>query len=174
MRTIINLKLYNYIIMENNNIFRVLNENDLVEILNSYTTKMIVISFISKTSDTNCGIKKALVKLSQENPENIFLYIDVHNYLQTNSILINHIQGVPTTFFYYANEEIACAKGNHISDIVDTFYLLIKKISPSQEQKDHQDSPHEIAFKKLNEVKQQLLLTQLERLKKMKEIEESK
>lgn len=111
-----------------NNLYRVVHENDLDEILLENAHRLVAIMFVTKTIDAQLQLKKCLMQLASENPNNFFVYIDVNSYTTTNNRLTKKIEKMPSTYLYLDNEEAACVQGNQPKLIYETFLQLAKKI----------------------------------------------
>ena len=222
-----------------NNIYRVINEQDLNEILSENSHRLVCIVFLTKYADSQLNIKKCLIKLAYENPNNFFVYIDLNSFVFTEKRFT--FERLPITYYYLDNEEVANVQGNNVDKIYDTFNQLIKLINqkisenkttvnintnffnsknqqqveqpnvteqsnvtgqsnitaqsnvteqsnvtgqptvteqpnvtgqPINDQENEQTNSQIIAFQKLREMQQSLAIQQLEKLKKIKELEE--
>lgn len=85
--------------IQNQNLFQVKNEEDVIEIIYDNLNKLIVIFFTLPTNDKDTNdLKKYLLDSSNNNPNIIFLYIDLLNYETGNQLII---QTVPSVVFFY-------------------------------------------------------------------------
>jgi len=110
-----------------NNIYRVINEPDLNEILLDNSHRLVCIVFLTKNADPQLNIKKCFIQMASENPNNFFIYIDLNSFTFTEKRFT--FNRLPTTFYYLDNEEIANVQGNNTDKIYDTFNQLIKLIN---------------------------------------------
>ena len=89
------------------NLYQVLNENDLIDILNKNQNKLIIMLFSAKWCQPCKMIKPVFIKLSKKHVKSLFLYIDINNYNEcktTNKPIsfLDKVEGLPT-FLYYIN-----------------------------------------------------------------------
>jgi hypothetical protein len=110
-----------------NNIYRVINEPDLNEILLDNSHRLVCFVFLTKNADPQLNIKKCFIQMAYENPNNFFIYIDLNSFTFTEKRFT--FDRLPTTFYYLDNEEIANVQGNNVDKIYDTFNQLIKLIN---------------------------------------------
>ena len=110
-----------------NNIYRVINEPDLNEILLDNSHRLVCVVFLTKNADPQLNIKKCFIQMAYENPNNFFIYIDLNSFTFTEKRFT--FDRLPTTFYYLDNEEIANVQGNNVHKIYDTFNQLVKLIN---------------------------------------------
>jgi thiol-disulfide isomerase/thioredoxin len=98
------------------NLFQVLNYNDLKDIFDDNSDKLVLIMFSMKTCQPCKNIKPKFVELSKKEQSCLFIYIDVENFL--DSQFISGVTSVPRFSFYYDSEEIASQEGANYDDLV--------------------------------------------------------
>jgi hypothetical protein len=100
------------------NIYRVIDEEHLFEILINNMFKVVVASFTSKINDTGYNIKKCMLGLSSDFKNSIFLYIDVDKYKQYGRIAIDSL---PTTIIFFQQKELYKIMGKDVLVIEQCF-----------------------------------------------------
>lgn len=104
------------------NLFQVLNYNDLKDIFDDNSDKLILIMFSMKTCGPCKLIKPKFVELSKKEQSCLFIYIDVENFVDDK--FISGVTSVPRFSFYYDNSEIASQEGANYEDLIKAFYDL--------------------------------------------------
>jgi DNA polymerase III gamma/tau subunit len=100
------------------NIYRVLNEEDLAELIEKNKFRVTVVIYTSKLNDIGKKIKKFLVELAYSYKESIFIYIDVDNFNTRNTINITRL---PTSFIYFNRQAFYEIIGYDIEKIKSCF-----------------------------------------------------
>lgn len=97
-----------------NNIYKVVNEADLNEILGDNLMKLVVVSFTSKINDINRNIERCLKTLAKNNNSAFFAYIDVDNFKRSGDGLNDafKVKTLATTIIYFKKMEIYRITGN--------------------------------------------------------------
>ena len=120
-----------------NNIFRVLNEGDLEEILEINKFKVVVVMYSNK----NCGpckkIKPQFVSLAKEHPNSYFVYVDLGDFKITDNKYTKYISGTPQFVFYISNK--------YAHNILGPNLMELKKVTSELEfqvKKAHEASQH--------------------------------
>jgi|688.fasta_scaffold406575_2 thiol-disulfide isomerase/thioredoxin len=116
------------------NIFQVVNENNLTEILTNNIQKLVVIMLSSKDCNPCRQIKPKFVELSKQNKDTFFVYIDRTNYLFTNDKYFSEYQYTPTFLFYFGGNKIAFVQGAHEQPLVKTLAILKQKIEEKRQE----------------------------------------
>lgn len=79
------------------NIYRVINEEHLNEILTNNLFKIVLVSFTTKAADATGSVKKCLINLAASFKNSIFIYIDVDNYIRQGII---NVDSLSTLIFF--------------------------------------------------------------------------
>ena len=112
-----------------NNIFQVLKETDLDEIMNDHTQNLVIVMYSTKTCGPCMRIKPKFVSLSRENTDCFFVYIDLNIFEDTSFKYTRSVRGTPKFSYYFNNVEIACVMGADESVVVSTLANLKNKIN---------------------------------------------
>jgi len=138
-----------------NNLFQLLNENDVDEIMEDNQQTLIVAMFSSTTSTPCKQIKPIFVDLSKRYNDCIFLYIDINNFKNTNYKFTKNIEATPKFVFYIGSDQIAFITGAHEKQLVDNFTTL--KLRIDAKRKEFQEKEIMLLEKqKQQEIQQQL------------------
>ena len=97
------------------NIYRVINEEHIGEILRNNRFKLVTVAITSKLNDHEGKIKRCLINLSRQYVNSIFLYVDVNQYEHHNVILIDTL---PTTIVFFNGCEFYRICGQDINSII--------------------------------------------------------
>jgi len=81
------------------NIYRVIDEEHLIEILENNRFKIVLTIYTSKVNDVNKTLKNFLIDIASSNNDAIFIYIDMDNFQQRE--MTNNIDDLPTSFVYF-------------------------------------------------------------------------
>ena len=100
------------------NIYRVIDEEHLDEILLNSMFKLVYVFFTSKVNDTNNGLKKILFNMSQKHKNSMFIYVDVDNYKTQNKAKVDNL---PTIVCYFQSQEMFRITKNVPEQIVCLF-----------------------------------------------------
>lgn len=110
------------------NIFQVIKEIDIDDILSKYIQNLVVIMLSSKTCGPCKLIKPKFIQLSKQHNDIFFVYIDRSNYdVQQNKYFKEYIY-TPTFLFYLGGNKIAFVEGAHEPSLVKTLLVLKNKI----------------------------------------------
>jgi len=99
------------------NIYRIVDETHLCDIIDRNQFKVIVVSFGNKRTNGHI-LKKSLVELSKKFQQSIFLYVDVDQYTRTGIVKVG---GVPTTMIFFNKELTVEITGINPSGLNDVF-----------------------------------------------------
>lgn len=130
------------------NIFQVVKEEHLTEILNKNTQKIVLTMYSSKNCNPCKEIKPKFISIAKQNLDCFFVYIDVVGFAQKTGKYIEEerIESTPTFVFYFNGVSIAKIIGGYEKTIVDTLNLLRKKIEIKKQ---------EMSLKELEYIKKQ-------------------
>jgi len=116
------------------NIFQVINETHLDEILSQHVKSLIVVMLSSK----NCGpcktIKPKFVALAKHHQDMFFVYIDRTNYDVMNNKYFADYQFTPTFLFYFGGNRVAFFEGAHEESLVKIVTILKQKIEDKKQE----------------------------------------
>lgn len=107
-----------------NNIYRVIDESHILEILENNPYKFVVVTFTSKQSDFNKKIYKRLISLAKEHTDAIFIYIDVEDYKYIGRIKVNKIT---STMIFLKGTRLSAIDGSDPAAIVLGFNQLLSR-----------------------------------------------
>jgi hypothetical protein len=108
------------------NIYRITNENDIIEIVEHNLYKLIVVSFTTKQYKHN-EFKKCLIDMASKFQNSIFLYVDVNNYMSSGNLKIYNI---PETIIVYNRERCIQIDGINFGLLVGKFCEFEMKTRP--------------------------------------------
>lgn len=112
------------------NIYQVVNDDDLSNIINEkknmLTVAMLIDTFIF---DQNLSrkLKLTFYEISQKNHDVFFIYIDLRQFTETKHLLSKDIK-IPRFIFYYNSDEIGYVEGMDIDVFVDTLNKTVSKV----------------------------------------------
>jgi hypothetical protein len=165
------------------NIFQIINENDIDEIIDDNPFRHIVIGIATKHLNKLIKLKHILSQLAKNNPNTICLYVDLIKFNYTTHKYTSNINGFGRVLFYFNKSELG-----KITDIEDdqsiiinsTFTNLNTQIKDVFHSNNTDDAEVEISsnikknkYSEINKVRQLHEIMQLEKIKKLKELEES-
>jgi thiol-disulfide isomerase/thioredoxin len=110
------------------NIFQVINENHLDEILNDHPQNLVVIMYSSKNCGHSKTIKPKFTNLSKTQNDCFYIYIDLTNFTKTTNKYFAGFEFTPTFLFYFGGKKIAFIEGAHEQSLLNTITFLKKKI----------------------------------------------
>jgi hypothetical protein len=103
------------------NIYSVIDEDHINEILTNNRFKIVSIAFVTDRSDVNKSIKKTFISLANELKSSFFIYINLDNYQSRGRF---ELEGVPTILIYFNMRRIGKISGGNIKDIKSCIYEL--------------------------------------------------
>jgi thiol-disulfide isomerase/thioredoxin len=121
------------------NIFQVINESHLDEILSQHVRDMVVIMLSSKDCAPCRVIKPKFVALSKEHSDVFFVYIDKSNYAVTQNKYFTEFEYTPTFVFYFGGNKIAFVEGGHEPSLVRAIMVLKQKIDEKRHEFQQQE-----------------------------------
>ena len=83
------------------NLFQVLNEDDLDEILEDNNDILTVILFSAKWCGPCRKTKPSYIKFSKENKKSFFVYINIDTYSDNKFNYMSNVNNIPHFEFYY-------------------------------------------------------------------------
>ncbi len=110
------------------NIFQVINENNLDEILSHHMRDLVVIMLSGKNCSPCKAIKPKFVELSKQYKDIFFVYVDITNYTTVGNKYFSEYEFTPTFLFYFGYSKIAFIEGAHEQSLVKTLLTLKQKI----------------------------------------------
>lgn len=136
-----------------NNIYQVLNEKDLDEILMNYPHNLSIIMFSSKTCMPCKKFKPYFVSGAQKFKDCFFIYIDLHQFEQTEYKYTKDVECTPKFIFYFDNKPIADMLGGDKDKFFESVAFLENKITEKkkliQSQKNQQEKNNDEYYKKV-------------------------
>lgn len=126
------------------NIYRVIDEDHLFEILQNNSTKLVVVTMTTKLADPGNSIKKCLIGLSEKYKHCMFIYIDIDRYKNKGQV---KIPGIPSTLMFFMHQARVVVSGNNINEITQAFKDTEERVQyvlehPPQQQVQVQQSPY--------------------------------
>lgn len=116
------------------NIFQVLKESDLDEIIDDHPRNLILVMFSSKTCAPCMSIKPTFISLANKNPDCFFVYIDVPSFTCDTNKYSNKIEMTPTFVFYFNNQEVGNVTGAQEESLIATLNYLKMRIEEMKKQ----------------------------------------
>jgi hypothetical protein len=129
--------------VHNNNIFRVLTESDLDEIVQDNQKNLVMIMFSSQTCEETMKLKAQYVDVSNLNQDCFFVYVDLNDFIEQTHKYTKDIKHNMQFSFYFNLSEIGYVTGTKFDSFVNTLHHLkgrieITKLKLEQEQLDKQ------------------------------------
>lgn len=153
------------------NIYKVINEEHLNEILENNLNTPVVALYTSKLNDSNMNLKKFLKYTSSKIKDFMFLYIDVDNYINNTTI---HVKSLPTTYIFLNKRSLCVISGKNTAKITEGINYVHSRILAAKEQQNFIQPEEKITVhttnstqKKPNDVSK--VIENLSLLKKKKE-----
>jgi len=111
----------------NQNIYRVIDESQIDEILEEHKQDLVVMMYSSK----NCGpcktFKPKFVNLSAQHKDALFVYIDKTQFAITKNKYFKDCNLTPTFMFFFGGNNIAFVEGVHETAIIKTLMTIKEK-----------------------------------------------
>ena len=121
------------------NIFQVINENDLSQIVNNSQDKLVVVMFTNYTSFDKVlsyKLKKAFFDVSKAYMVNVFIYVDLNNFDGDPEKFTQDLK-IPRFCFYFNKDPLGNVQGLNLNifvqqlDFINSKLEEIKKMSIS-------------------------------------------
>jgi len=112
-----------------NNIVQVIKSDHLKELMNKHINDLIVVMYSSKKCGPCQTIKPTFIKLSKDNLDCFFIYVDMGNFTGELSEYTSSIEGTPKFSFYYNRSEIAYIYGAKEEVLTDTLNKIKNRIN---------------------------------------------
>ncbi len=141
------LKLIFFVILmaSTQNIFQVLKESDIDDILANHMKSLVVIMLSSQDCPPCKIIKPKFISLSKEHSDVFFIYVDRTRYhVGSNKYFVKYVY-TPTFVFYFGDKQIAFLEGAQEESLVRTLVVLKDKINAKRHEMIERD-------RQLNEV----------------------
>ncbi len=120
-----------------NNIYQILREEDMTEILEDNAGSLVVTMYSSKQCKPCVVFKPTFVETAKKYTDCIFVYIDIKRYESpTPSKFLSTIDKTPTFAFYYNNRELVAVEG--VSKFEGTLNFVLEKVNSVKEEKRRQ------------------------------------
>ena len=117
-----------------NNIFKVISEAHVDNILKLNSSSIVIIMFSTATCPPCKRIKPKFISLAKENSDCFFIYIDINDYKTDDMKYTKNVTCVPKFKFYYDMAHIADVEGESIEDVCNTLKMLQNTIKEKKEQ----------------------------------------
>jgi thiol-disulfide isomerase/thioredoxin len=111
-----------------NNLFQVLKEPDLDEIIEDHPENIVLIMFSSKTCGPCMSIRPKFISMANENPDCFFVYVDIPSFQNTTGKYTSNVEGTPNFVFFFNTQQIASVMGAQEETLVATLRHLKMKI----------------------------------------------
>lgn len=130
------------------NIFQVLDEQHIDEILEDHQTQITIIMFSSKPCPHCKMIKPKFVDLAKQEGDCFFIYVDITNFKTTKGTYTKALESTPYFAYYIHGQQLANITGAHEQALVKTLHAIKEKIATKQQsQTQSQEQPQDIAKK---------------------------
>lgn len=116
------------------NIFQVINETHLDNIMHDNMQKLILVMYSSAMCKPCKMYKPKFVNLSKTNPNVLFIYIDVSKYDAIENKYFKECESYPTFLYYFSNTLVAYVKGTDETGIITTMTNINQKIEAKKNQ----------------------------------------
>lgn len=140
--------------MQNGNIFRVRAEEDLNEVLDDHTQRLVIVIYSSRAHEPCRAITHKFKLLAEQNPDCFFVYVDVNDFRSSNGKYKKALACQPPKFVYYFNNrEVADVEGPYEKSVIETLLHLKKRIEIKKNE--IMQKERELAAKKQQEQQEQ-------------------
>ena len=116
------------------NIFQVVSETHLDEILDKYSQNIVVIMFSSKSCPPCMMVKPKFINLSKTNPDCFFVYVDLSSFDQPTHKYDSEIKCTPTFVYYFNKYQVASVTGPYETQIVKVIQNLRNQIDKKKKE----------------------------------------
>jgi thiol-disulfide isomerase/thioredoxin len=125
------------------NIFQVLNETHLEEIMTNHIRNLVVVMLSSKECPPCKAIKPKFVGLAKKNTDVFFIYVDRSNYNVMANKYFASFEFTPTFIFYFGGNQIAFVEGANEENLIKTLTILKQKIEEKRQELQKQQIPQQ-------------------------------
>ena len=91
-------------IIMSNNLFKISNEKDLVEVLTNVQGRLITLMFSARWCGPCRTLKPKFVELSKIHQQSLFIYVDIDVYNDVNYSFLDKVEGIPKFMFFINNQ----------------------------------------------------------------------
>ena len=116
------------------NLYQVIKEEDLNEILEDNIRKLVVIMFSSKDCIPCMNILPKFVETAEQKLDCFFVYINIHKYTDTSKKYTEKLKCTPRFAYYYNKQELAYVLGQNEKVFIKTLNDLIFRIKEKKEE----------------------------------------
>lgn len=117
-----------------NNIFQVLSEAHLDDILVQNMQNLVVV-MLSATNCVPCkSIKPKFIGLSRKHPDVFFVYIDTNDYAVVKNKYFEKFEFTPTFVFFFNNTRIAFIEGGYETQLISVLEEVKQKINKKKKE----------------------------------------
>lgn len=117
-----------------NNIFQVITQKDLDEIIDEHSGSLIVLMYSSKSCPACVTIKPAFISMAKSNNDCFFVYIDVNRFEDPTQKYTKGISHIPRFAYLYNKQEISTIIGADEEKMIKTLAYLRQLIEHKKRQ----------------------------------------
>ena len=110
--------------MDIGNIYQVLNEDDLNEIIEDNQNKLIVVLFSAKWCGPCRKIKPMFIDFSSKNKESFFVFINIDTFSDKKFKFMENVSNIPHFNYYYNNNLVKKIVGGNFDNFKETYFEL--------------------------------------------------
>jgi thiol-disulfide isomerase/thioredoxin len=115
-----------------NNIFRVIKSLDLDEILQDHNESIVVVMFSSKTCGPCIAVKPKFCAIATEHKDCFFVYVDMHNFEDSQRKYLALINATPKFLFYFGSSIVAEVLGPNEKAITNTLVTIKSRLAANR------------------------------------------
>lgn len=164
------------------NIYRVINESQIDEILEDNKQKLVVLMYSAKTCGPCKLFKPKFVALANQHKDVLFIYIDRLQFTIGANKYFKKYESTPTFLYYFGNQELAYVVGVHETSIVSTIFTIKQKIEERrqemmqrekllEEQQRHETQKIQLQEKPMNP-SQELMAKKMDMLNRLRDFQQ--
>jgi thiol-disulfide isomerase/thioredoxin len=116
------------------NIFQVVDESHIDEILSQHLQELCVIMYSSKTCPPCRKIKPKFINLAKQHKNIFFIYVDITNFQITSNKYFKEYLHTPTFLFYIGENKVAFIEGAREQILNETLQQLNHKIEEKKKE----------------------------------------
>lgn len=150
------------------NIYQVVSESDLTEILTTNKNKLVVIlltDVLAFDKTQSYRLKKTFYEVSKQYPNCLFCYVDFRRYNEVNKTYTKDIQ-IPRFTYYLNNEVLAYVEGLDMNVFVEQLNVIVSKLMQLQNGQINISKKYETDNKNITPEELQLIVKKKNRLRR--------